>query len=72
MKISVSVKTNAKKNAVEVVDAAHYVVRLNAVPVQGKANDALIKLLAAHFDIPRSRITIVSGFSSHTKIIEIL
>ena len=72
MKISVSVKTNAKKNTVEAVDAAHYIVRLNAVPVEGKANDALIKLLAAHFDIARSRIRIVSGFSSHAKIIEIL
>ena len=72
MKISVSVKTNAKKNTVEAIDAARYAIRLNASPVEGKANDALIKLLAAHFDIPRSRITIKSGFSSHTKIIEIL
>ena len=66
------VKTHAQKNTVEAIDAAHYIVRLNAVPVEGKANDALIKLLAAHFDIPRSRITIKSGFSSHTKIIKIL
>ena len=72
MKITVTVKTHAQENTVEAIDAAHYIVRLNAVPVEGKANDALIKLLAAHFDIPRSRITIVSGFSSHTKIIEIL
>ena len=71
MKISVNVKTNAKKNTIEAVDAAHYVVRLNAIPVQGKANDMLIKLLAAHFNIAQSRISIVSGFSSRTKIIEI-
>ena len=72
MKISVYVKINTKKNAIEAVDTTHYIARLNAVPAQGKANNALIKLLAAHFDIARSRITIVSGFSSHTKIIEIL
>ena len=72
MKISVRVKTNAKENAVEVVDAAHYSVRLHAAPVEGKANDTLIKVLAEHFDIPQSRIRIVPGFASHTKIIEIL
>ena len=72
MKISVKVKTNARENAVEAIDAAHYAVRLNAVPAQGKANDALIKLLAEHFDISRSRIRIISGFSSHNKMIEII
>ena len=72
MKISVKVKTNAKENAVEAVDSTHYSVRITAAPAQGKANDMLIKLLAAHFDIPRSRIKIVSGFSSHAKMIEIL
>ena len=72
MRISVKVKTNAKENAVKAVDSTHYSVRVNAAPAQGKANNALIELLAEHFGIPRSRIVIVSGFSAHMKVIEIL
>jgi uncharacterized protein len=36
-------------------------VRLNAPPVGGAANDALIAFLAALLDAPRSAIRIVSG-----------
>lgn len=72
MKIVVEVKTNAKENAIQVISASHYSVRLKASPVQGKANRALINILAAHFDIARSRIIIISGHSGHKKFIEII
>ncbi|MFH1800215.1 MAG: DUF167 domain-containing protein [Candidatus Omnitrophota bacterium] len=35
----------------------------------GRANEAVIETLAAHFRIPKSRIAIVSGFKSKTKIV---
>ena len=72
MKIIVSVKPNARKDAIEKIDRGHYVIRLHAAPAEGKANSAFIKFLANHFDIPKSRITMISGFSSHKKIIEIV
>jgi uncharacterized protein YggU (UPF0235/DUF167 family) len=72
MKIVVNVKTHAKENALEMISASHYSVRLKALPVRGKANRALINLLASHFNIARSRITIVSGASMHKKFVEIL
>ena len=64
-------KTNAKEDAIQSIDGSHYTVRVQASPVDGKANDALVKLFADHFDVAQSRITIVSGFSSRKKIIEI-
>lgn len=72
MKIIVEVKVNAKENAIVEISSSHYAVRLKASPIQGKANRALINILATHFDIARSRITIVSGISTRKKFIEII
>ncbi|MFA6424153.1 MAG: DUF167 domain-containing protein [Candidatus Magasanikbacteria bacterium] len=46
-------------------------IKLTAPPVDGKANDALIKLLADYFNISKSKIKIVSGNTSKNKMIEI-
>jgi uncharacterized protein (TIGR00251 family) len=46
-------------------------VRVSAAPAEGKANDALLRLLAKALDVPRSRLRIASGASSRTKVIEV-
>ena len=46
-------------------------VHLSAVPVDGKANVALIDFLAKSINYPRSKIAIVKGFNSRNKLIEI-
>lgn len=46
-------------------------IKLTAPPVDGKANEALIKLLSDHYNIPKSKIKIVSGLTSKNKTIEI-
>ena len=43
----------------------------NATPTDGAANTAVIKMLAKHFDVPKSSISIVRGTTSHDKVIEI-
>ena len=47
-------------------------VYTNATPTDGVANTAVIKMLAKHFDVPKSRISIVRGTTSHDKVIEII
>jgi uncharacterized protein (TIGR00251 family) len=47
-------------------------VRLQARAVDGKANDALIEFLAAHFGVPRRNVRIVSGLKSRQKRVQIL
>jgi uncharacterized protein (TIGR00251 family) len=42
-------------------------VRLSAPPVEGKANDALIEFLAAHFGVPRRSVRIMAGLKSRQK-----
>jgi len=48
-----------------------YMVRVRAPPTEGKANERVVELLAKHFKVPKSSITLVSGFKSKKKIIEI-
>jgi uncharacterized protein (TIGR00251 family) len=46
-------------------------VRVTAPPVDGKANKALIALLAKEFKAPKSKIKIVQGETSRDKLIEL-
>ena len=45
--------------------------RVAARPVDGAANDALIRLLAAELGVARGRISIVGGASARVKVVEI-
>ncbi len=48
-----------------------FLVRVKEPPKEGKANRAVIKLLADYFKVSQGQITITSGFSSRNKTIEI-
>ncbi|HRV61311.1 MAG TPA: DUF167 domain-containing protein [Solirubrobacterales bacterium] len=45
--------------------------RVTAPPVDGKANKALIALLAKEFKTPKSKIRIVQGETSRDKLVEL-
>ncbi len=45
--------------------------RLQAPPVDGKANEALIRFIADQCDIPKSHVQITHGFTSRKKLLEI-
>ncbi len=72
MKIFVTAKPNAMEAKVEEVDATHFVVRVVEPPVDGRANMAIIKILAEHFSAPPTMVRIISGHTSRQKIVEIL
>ena len=46
-------------------------VYTNVAPADGKANAAVIEMLAKHYGVPKSAIRIVRGETSHDKVIEI-
>ncbi len=46
-------------------------VRVAAAPERGKANDAVLELLAATLAVPRANVTLVSGGGSRDKIVEL-
>lgn len=69
--LQVRIKPNAKQARIQKGEAGDWIVSVQAPPVDGKANDALIKLLAKELGISKSRIHIKSGHTSRNKLIEI-
>ncbi|MFA5183383.1 MAG: DUF167 domain-containing protein [Syntrophales bacterium] len=70
MLLTVRVVPNAKKERL-LAEGGIVKVYLNAPPVDGKANDALIEFLAEHYKVRRSAVRIVRGETSRTKVVEI-
>jgi uncharacterized protein (TIGR00251 family) len=71
MKVSVQVKHNSKREGIQVEADGSLIVRVNAPPVDGKANKRVVELLAEHFGRPRSAISLVHGASGKKKIFEV-
>ncbi len=74
--ILVKLTPKASKNAILGLEKnllAESVLKVNitAVPEKGKANKALIELLAKHLGIPKSHISIIRGAKNRLKTIEI-
>ena len=46
-------------------------VKVKEPPIEGKANRAVVRVLARHFGVAPSRVRIVSGLTSKDKVIEI-
>jgi uncharacterized protein (TIGR00251 family) len=68
----INVRVIPRSSRIEVVwEGEALKVRLTAAPVDGAANEALIKLLAARLDLPRSALRIVRGASGRQKVLEI-
>jgi uncharacterized protein (TIGR00251 family) len=67
--IIVTAKPNASQNKVEKIDETHFKVWLTASPVDGKANNLLIKLLAEYFKISKSQLAVKRGKTAKTKLL---
>ena len=72
IRIEVKVVPRAKKNQISgIMEDGSLKVRVAAPPVDGKANRALIKLLADTLNIPKTDVAIISGLQSRYKTISI-
>jgi uncharacterized protein len=72
MRIQVKVKPRSKQSKVEKQADGSYKVWVREIPDKGKANEAVVEALSDFFIVPKSKITILSGQTSSTKIIEVL
>jgi len=70
LKIKIRVAPRSSRDEV-VKTGDDYIVRVKAQPREGKANEAVIKLLAEYFEVTRSSVRITSGLSGRNKIVEI-
>ena len=72
VRLAVQITPNAKKTEVVGVQGDALKLKLQAQPIEGKANEALVKWLAKTLDVARSAITITHGLTSKKKLIEIV
>lgn len=71
MKVYVKAKIRAKEEHVEQLDETHFVVAVKERPTDGKANAAIGKAIARHFQITVSQVRLTSGGASRFKTFEI-
>ena len=69
--IEVRVQSRAKRNSIEVVPGQPVKVYVTAPPEGGKANEAVVALLAKALSVAKGRVTIVRGHRSRTKLVKI-
>ena len=69
--ITVRVVPRAAKDEIRKGPNSTIKIRLQAPPVDGKANKALVRLLSKKLDIPQRNIIIISGATSRDKRLEI-
>ena len=70
MKIRVQVKPQRKQNLVEQTNNG-LTVQLRVSAVDGKANAALVCVLAEHYGVRKSDVRIVTGQTSRIKLVEV-
>lgn len=65
--IAVRVTPNARRNAVK-VEGTGLRVEVTATPENGKANKAVVKLLAGALGVAKTRLTLVRGATGRDKV----
>jgi uncharacterized protein (TIGR00251 family) len=65
------VQPRASRDEIAGVAGGALRVRLRAPPVEGAANHALLRFLADRLDVSRASLTLVSGRTARTKLVEV-
>lgn len=69
--LQIKVKPRARKSELARTGDGTWVARLKAPPVDGKANEELVGLVADRFNCRKSDVTIKSGASGRTKLVRV-
>ena len=67
---TVRVTPRAGRSAITGVLDGRLIVRIAAAPVDGAANEALVGVLAASFDLPKRAVVITAGARARTKRVQ--
>lgn len=71
IRLVVQITPNARKNEVIGIMDDMLKIRLQAQPIEGKANDALIRYIANVLDVPKRMVLITHGHTNKRKILEV-
>jgi len=66
--LKVRAKPGARRDAILGVRAGELVVEVHAPPEKGRANDQIVRILAASLGLPRQEVALTFGGTSHHKV----
>jgi uncharacterized protein len=69
--LKIKVKPGARVSELTRTEEGTWIARLKAPPVDGKANEELVGLVAERFKCRKAAVTIKSGASGRTKLVRI-
>ena len=69
--VAVHAQPGAKRSEISGLHGERLKVRIAAAPLEGRANEALIELLAQRLGLPRSKLRVSKGLQGRTKLVEI-
>ena len=69
---AVRVVPRASRNQIAGVEGGALKIKLTAPPVEGQANEALLKFLGQVLGVPRSRLDVVAGATGRDKLISVI
>ena len=69
--IQVKVKPNSRASLLEQREDGTWLAQIKSPPVDGKANEELLALVAKYFKRPKSDVSIKSGASTRMKLVQI-
>jgi uncharacterized protein (TIGR00251 family) len=69
--IQVKVKPNARASALEQQADGTWLAKIKAQPIDGKANEELVRLVAERFGLRKAQVTIKSGASGRMKLVQL-
>lgn len=71
MRITVVAKPASRIPSIKLIEPNRYEIAVTQPPEKGKANDAVRRALAGHLGIAPSRLSLVMGHASRTKVFEV-
>ncbi len=69
--VAIKVRPNAGASRLTAQPDGSYLAEIKAAPVDGKANEELVRLVARHFGCPRSHVSVKLGGSSRNKLVAV-
>jgi uncharacterized protein len=69
--LRVRLTPRAARERLEAAPGGGWVARVTAPPVDGRANEALCRLVAARAGVPRSRVALVRGHKARDKVVAV-
>lgn len=69
--LQVKVKPSARTSELVQLDDGTWLAQIRSAPVDGKANEELVALVARHFGLAKSRVSIRSGATGRMKLVRV-